>query len=128
MRTSMQVKALVRSLSKKLNIEAEALLRIFLMERFLERIAASGYSHSFIFKGRMLITSMVDIDTRTTMDMDAIIKVTLINTQEINMIIDEILWGPTIDDGVEFVLLGANAFRSSCLSRKQCCCRLIHNH
>lgn len=44
MRTSMQVKALVRNLSKKLNVEAEVLLRSFMMERFLERIAASRYS------------------------------------------------------------------------------------
>ena len=59
MRTSIQVKALVRNLSKKLDVEAEVLLRSFMMERFLERIAASRYRHSFILKGGMLVASMV---------------------------------------------------------------------
>lgn len=104
MRTSMQVKALVRNLSKKLNVEAEVLLRSFMMERFLERIAASRYRHSFILKGGMLIASMVGIDTRTTMDMDATIKGTALTAQETNTIIEEILRAPVIDDGVEFVL------------------------
>ena len=111
MRTSMQVKALVRNLSKKLNVEAEVLLRSFMMERFLERIAASRYRHSFILKGGMLIASMVGIDTRTTMDMDATIKGTTLNTQEVNTIIEEILGTPVNDDGIEFALRGVEEIR-----------------
>jgi len=111
MRTSMQVKALIRNLSKVLNVEAEVLLRSFMMERFLERIAASRYRHSFILKGGMLIASMVGIDTRTTMDMDATIKGTTLNTQEINTIIEEILQTPVNDDGIEFALRGVEEIR-----------------
>lgn len=106
MRTSMQVKALVRNLSKKLNVEAEVLLRSFMMERFLERIAASRYRHSFILKGGMLIASMVGIGTRTTMDMDATVKGTALNTQEIKTMIEEILQAPVDDGGIEFALRG----------------------
>jgi len=43
MKTSTQLKALIRNLSKKSNVEAEILLRNFMMERFLERIAVSDY-------------------------------------------------------------------------------------
>lgn len=55
MKTSTQLKALIRNLSKKSNVEAEILLRNFMLERFLERIAGSDYRHSFILKGGMLI-------------------------------------------------------------------------
>ena len=48
MKTSTQLKALIRNLSKKSNVEAEILLRNFMMERFLERIAVSDYKHNFI--------------------------------------------------------------------------------
>lgn len=36
MKTSTQLKALIRNLSKTANVEAEILLRNFMMERFLE--------------------------------------------------------------------------------------------
>lgn len=48
MRTSTQLKALISNLSSKSNVEAEILLRNFMMERFLERIAVSNYKHNFI--------------------------------------------------------------------------------
>ena len=54
MKTSTQLKALIRNLSKQSNVEAEILLRNFMLERFLERIAGSDYRHNFILKGGML--------------------------------------------------------------------------
>jgi hypothetical protein len=61
MKTSTQLKALVRNLSKKSKVEAEILLRNFMLERFLERIAVSEYRHNFILKGGMLIAAMVRV-------------------------------------------------------------------
>lgn len=101
MRTSTQLKALIRNLSQKSNVEAEILLRNFMLERFLERIAVSNYKHNFILKGGMLIASMVGIDTRTTMDMDATIKGQTLSESEITAIIEDIL-KIQIDDGAAF--------------------------
>jgi len=103
MKTSMQLKALIRNLSKKTNVEAEILLRSFMLERFLERIAASKYRRNFILKGGLLIAAMVGIDTRTTMDMDATIKGRLLTEPEIKNIIEDIL-NTHVDDGVEFAM------------------------
>jgi hypothetical protein len=88
---STQLKALIRNLSKKSNMEAEILLRNFMMERFLERIAVSDYKHNFILKGGMLIAAMVGIDARTTMDMDATIKGQTLSKTELTAIIEDIL-------------------------------------
>lgn len=105
MKTSMQLKALVRNLSQKSNIEAEILLRNFMLERFLERIAVSEYKYSFILKGGMLISAMVGIDTRTTMDMDATIKGKTLTAPEITAIVEDIISIP-IGDDVEFTMRG----------------------
>lgn len=43
MNTSMQLKALIRNLSKEKGIESEVLLRNFMLERLLERISLSPY-------------------------------------------------------------------------------------
>jgi hypothetical protein len=110
MKTSTQLTALVRNLSKKLNVEAEVLLRNFMLERFLERIALSDYKHNFILKGGMLIASMVGINTRTTMDMDATIKGQTLNAHDITHIFEEILRAP-VGDNVELVLRGIEEIR-----------------
>jgi len=101
MKTSTQLKALIRNLAKKSNVEAEVLLRNFMLERFLERIAVSNFKQNFILKGGMLIAAMVGIDTRTTMDMDATIKGQKLSEAEIKAIIEEIL-EVQIDDGAVF--------------------------
>ncbi len=72
-----------------------------MLERFLERVAISEYQHNFILKGGMLISAMVGIDARTTMDMDATITGQTLTKSEIATIIKKILTIP-IEDGVEF--------------------------
>ena len=110
MNTSMQLKALIRNLSKRSNVEAEILLRNFMLERLLERIAVSDYKYNFILKGGMLIAAMVGVDTRATMDMDATIKGQSLTSSEITAVIEDIL-RIRIDDGVEFTLRGTEEIR-----------------
>lgn len=74
MKTSTQLKALIRNLAKDKSMQTEIILRNFMLERLLERISLSEYSDKFILKGGMLVAAMVGIDTRSTMDMDATIK------------------------------------------------------
>lgn len=74
MKTSTQLKALIRNVSKEKNINAEIILRNFMLERLLERISLSPLREKFILKGGMLVAAMVGIDTRSTMDMDATIR------------------------------------------------------
>ena len=62
MKTSTQLKALIRNLSKDKGIKAEILLRNFMFERLLERIAVSEYKNQFILKGGMLIASIVGME------------------------------------------------------------------
>jgi predicted nucleotidyltransferase component of viral defense system len=70
----MQFKAKMKNLALKNHIPAQAVLQNFMMERLLERISISKYKDMFIIKGGMLIASLVGIDSRTTMDMDATLR------------------------------------------------------
>jgi len=110
LKTSTQLKALIRNLSKAKKVEAEIILRNFMLERFLERISISEYKNSVILKGGMLIAAMVGIDSRTTMDMDATIKGLALSESELTVIIEDILRIP-IDDGAHFALRGIEEIR-----------------
>jgi len=70
-KTSTQLKAKVRNLSGSDSTKAQTLIRNFIMERFLERISLSEYRDNFILKGGILVASVVGLDTRATMDIDA---------------------------------------------------------
>ena len=56
-RTATQLKAKVRNLSGRDSKKAQTLIRNFIMERFLERIALSRYRNNFILKGGMLVAA-----------------------------------------------------------------------
>ena len=110
MKTSTQLKALIRNLSSKLNVEAEVLLRNFIMERFLERISISKSKNNFVLKGGMLIASIVGIDNRNTMDMDVTIINKPVTESEIISLIEDII-NTEVDDYVEFTYRGIEEIR-----------------
>lgn len=100
--TARQLKDMIRNLSRKNQVQAHILIRNYMMERFLERVALSPYRNSFILKGGMLVAAMVGIDdSRATMDMDATIKGYPVSVETIENIISEII-SVKIDDGVKF--------------------------
>ena len=99
--TSKQLKDKVRNISKGDNNIAKALIRNFIMERFLERISVSDYRSHFILKGGMLVASMIGIDLRATMDIDTTVKSLPVNMDDSQRIISEICDIP-LDDGIAF--------------------------
>lgn len=74
MSKAMQLKAKIKNLALKNHVPAQAVLQNFMLERLLERISLSKYKDMVILKGGMLIASMVGINSRTTMDMDATVR------------------------------------------------------
>ncbi len=100
-KTAKQLKDLIRNLSKKKSANAQILMRNYMMERFLERISVSEYQDKFILKGGMLVAAMVGLDARATMDIDATIKGTDVNVEDIENIIKDIITVP-LEDGVTF--------------------------
>ena len=74
MKNAMQLKAIMKNIAKDKNISAQLVLQNYMMERLLERVSLSEYKDKFIIKGGFLIASLVGLDTRATMDIDATVK------------------------------------------------------
>ena len=70
--TAKQLKDKVKNMSGGNSEVAQALIRTYFMERFLERVSVSEYRNNFILKGGMLVASIVGVDMRVTMDIDGI--------------------------------------------------------
>ena len=99
--TATQLKAKVRNLSGSDSTKAQTLIRNFMMERFLERIALSPYRDNFILKGGMLVAAVVGLDTRATMDIDTTVKSLVLSKENAVKIIEDVM-AVEIHDGVTF--------------------------
>ena len=60
-----------KNFALKNNLEVQQVLQNYMFERFLERLSTSQYKDNFILKGGFLLSSIMGIDIRTTMDIDA---------------------------------------------------------
>lgn len=100
-RTAVQLKAKVRNLSVGDSKKAQTLIRNFIMERFLERVAFSRYRNNFILKGGMLVAAVVGLDTRATMDIDTTVKSLDLNRENATRIVEDII-SIELPDGVRF--------------------------
>src|SRR5699024_647034 len=87
-------KALIKNLAKEKEINAQILLRNYMLERLLERISSSEYKGNFILKGGMLVAALVGVDMRSTIDMDATIKSFPVSEESIEPVVNEILAVP----------------------------------
>lgn len=94
-----QVKEKIKNLAKENKADARILLRIYMMERFLERVAASTYVENFVIKGGILVTSMVGVSLRSTMDIDTSIRNFNLSENDARKVVKEIC-NLDIDDGV----------------------------
>ncbi len=99
--TPAQLKGRLKNLANQHHADARTLMRLYMMERFLERISASNYRDNFIIKGGILVTSLIGVALRSTMDIDTTIKNLNLSDEDIRRIVDEIC---TIDlqDDVKF--------------------------
>jgi predicted nucleotidyltransferase component of viral defense system len=99
--TSRQLKALVRNLSRGNCIKAQIIIRNYVMERFLERLSLSSYRNNLILKGGTLVSAIVGLDNRSTMDVDATLKNLPLSEDSAKKIVAEIT-SVQIEDGMAF--------------------------
>ncbi len=100
-RTPEQLKGQIRSFAEKRKLQPQEVLQMFFLERVLERLSKSEYKDNFILKGGLLISSIIGILERTTMDMDTTVTGINMEANEIERIIREILV-MDVGDGIVF--------------------------
>ena len=99
--TPEQIKGRIKSVAKQNNADARTLMRIYMMERFLERLAQSEYRDNFIIKGGILVTAMIGVAHRSTMDIDTSMKHLNLSAEDALRVVNQVK-DIDLDDGVSF--------------------------
>ena len=110
MKTPEQLKGTIRNIAKKNNLMPQEVLQMFLFERILERLSSSRYRENFILKGGLLISSMIGISERTTMDMDTTVCGIRMEADAITNIMNEIV-GIDVRDEIVFEVVKIEPIR-----------------
>lgn len=97
----MSFKAKINNLSKEKKVAPQAVLQVYMLERLLERIAISQYKDNFILKGGMLISAILGMSSRSTMDMDTTVKGFELTEENATKILNEIC-AIELDDDITF--------------------------
>ena len=119
MKTSEQIKGAIRNISKKTGVNANSLLQMCLFEGILEKISKSKYKNHIILKGGLLISSLIGVKMRSTLDMDTTIRGLPMNEENISKILHEIL-EITIDADVVYRLIKLERIRKEDLYEDFC--------
>ncbi|MBQ4263223.1 MAG: nucleotidyl transferase AbiEii/AbiGii toxin family protein [Bacilli bacterium] len=101
---SMQVKDKLKNIARKRNLDFNTLLRLYMYDRFIERLAESEYKDNFILKGGFYLSTLFGLENRSTKDIDTAIRDTNFTLENIEEIIKSII-SIDINDGaiIDFV-------------------------
>ena len=97
----MSFKAKINNYAKSKHIPAQVVLQNVMFERFLERLSLSAYRDKFVIKGGMLISALVGLDTRMTMDLDTTLRKLSLTEEQVKKAIQNIC-EIELDDEVSF--------------------------
>ena len=95
---SMQIKDKLKNIAVKRNLDFNTLLRFYMYDRFIERLAVSKYRDNFILKGGFYLSTLFGLENRSTKDIDTAIKDANFTKENVEKMIKSIT-EIDIDDG-----------------------------
>lgn len=104
---SMQVKDKLKNIAVKRNLDFNTLLRLYMYDRFIERLAVSKYRDNFILKGGFYLSTLFGLESRSTKDIDTAIKNANFTKDNVEKMIKSII-AIDINDGalISFIEIG----------------------
>lgn len=97
------VLARLKNRANALGITYQQCLQFFFQEEILRKLAASKYADNFILKGGLLIYMLTHFESRTTVDVDFLMRGLSNNLLQIDSVIADILAVDTGNDYIAFV-------------------------
>ena len=95
------IKDKIRKISNEKNVEFNTVMRFYMYDKFIERLAKSKYKDNFVLKGGFYLSKLFGIDNRRTIDIDAMIRKTKFEKENIIKMITEII-NINIGDNTKF--------------------------
>lgn len=93
----------LKKIAKEKDVDFNIVMRFYMYERFIERLSKSKYKDNLILKGGFFLSNLFGMESRSTMDIDAVIRNIKFNHEKTRVMIQEIL-NINIPDNVKFTI------------------------
>lgn len=101
--------------ARESQITFQQCLQLFFQEEFLRKLASSRYAENFVLKGGMFIYTLTNFESRSTVDVDFLMRGLNNDLDRMDEIISEIL---DVSTGNDFVTFKASKMESIAVQRK----------
>lgn len=109
------VLARLKRKAKERGKSLQLLLQLFCQEEFLRRLSRSEYADHLVLKGGMFIYTLSNFESRSTIDVDFLLRRQLGTIGDIQKMVDEII---SVDTGNSFVQLISQSYETISPQRK----------
>ena len=107
---SMQIKDKLKNIALKRGVNFNTLLRLYMYDRFIERLAVSDYCDNFVLKGGFYLSTLFGLESRSTKDIDTAIKDANFTKKNVEKMIKSII-SIDINDGALLSFIGISDIR-----------------
>ena len=105
------LKARANKISRECGVSHNVIYQRFFFDAFLSRLAVSKHKDKFVLKGGLLLSSIIGVDARTTMDMDFYLKKVSMGKEATVSLVKEIA-SIDIEDDIHFDVVNATDIRN----------------
>jgi len=109
------VLAKLKNKAKSAGISYQQCLQLFFQEEFLRKLSGSKYADNFILKGGLFIYTLTNFESRSTVDIDFLMRGLNNDLAQMDEIIADIL---AVDTGYDFITFKATKAEPIALQRK----------
>lgn len=99
-----------KALAKERGLSAQEVMQRYFFEHFLMRLERTRYRERFVIKGGLLLSSMMGVAQRTTMDLDVTVRALPLDGETISAVMQEIC-SIDLGDGIAFAFERVEAIR-----------------
>jgi len=109
-REIMRFKAAIRASALEDGVPAQVVLQNFMFERFLARLTKTPIRENLVIKGGLLVSSLLGLSRRTTMDLDASVRNAPLTEDRLRQMLGRV-FAKDAHDGVVFRVTGVAPIR-----------------
>lgn len=105
-----KLKDLIRKKAKEKQVNINMILRLYMYDRFVERLSVSKYKDNFILKGGFYLSTLFGIENRATMDIDMSLSRTTFSEENILKMLNEI-FSIDLEDDAELTIANVSPIK-----------------
>ena len=103
--------ALCHKISKNTGLTFNSVMTYYFLEVILKKLSQSSYSNHYIFKGGFLLSNVIGVESRSTVDIDFLFHQMTLSEDTVEQQLKEIL--ADSEEGISFVIQSTTAIKES---------------